>query len=99
MTPERWARVKQLYHEALACSANQRGQRNRTKLAGHAPRQRIQSQAVHFSNRWAVALHDRLDGVAPGCQMRRHAHELHFGAAHARRRNDLQHAARVSALG
>ena len=83
----------------LAGGAGQDRDRSQVYLAGDAPRIGVEAQAVHFGDRRAAAFYERGDVVAAGLHVGRHADELHLGAGHARRRDDLQHAARRSALG
>ncbi len=83
----------------LASRARQNGERQCTDLAADSPGLGGQAKAVHFGNGGTVAFDDGGDVVAAGDHVGRHAHQLHFGAGHARGRDHLQHAARSSALG
>ena len=68
------------------------------QLAADSARFRLEAEPVHLRNRRAARLDECGDRVAPGLHARRHPHELHFGAAHVRGRDDLEHAAGRSAL-
>ena len=47
-TPERWARIERLYHEALACGANERGSFLADACAGDdALRSEVESLLAH----------------------------------------------------
>jgi hypothetical protein len=81
-----------------ACGTCQDSERNWTELATYAPRRRVEAQAVQLANRRTVALNDRLDEMTASRKKRCHSNELRFGAAHARWRDDLQHATWRSAL-
>ena len=73
--------------------------RQRVDFAGDSACLRLDAEAVHFGDGGATGFDQRGHGVAAGFHVRCHADELHLGAAHARGRDDLEHAAWGSALG
>jgi hypothetical protein len=73
----------------LAHGAGQSAQCDWAKFAADVARLGGQAQPVHLADGRTLVLDNGGQAMAAGSESRRHAHELHFGAAHARRRDHL----------
>ena len=72
--------------------------RRRIDLAADSSWVKGESESAHFGNGGAVVFDYGGYCMAADDHTGRHAHQLHFGPRHSRRRDHLEHAARGSAL-